>query len=115
VVDNTGVKSIRAFGAGGNVKNQTPVGVGDVITGVIHDSSSQTLKRGMVIKALIIQSVHGMGRVSGTKVSFDANACVIWNMDSSSPVGNRITAALPYELRKVSGGSKVLSMAELVI
>lgn len=116
VFDNTGVKKIRAFGAGGNVKNFTPVGVGGIITGVVHETNTPTIKKGMVIKALIIQTVHSMVRSSGTTISFDENAAVLWNMEAQSPLGNRITAALPYELRsKVEGGSKVLAMAELVI
>ena len=109
VADNTGAKEIKCIRVlGGAKRNFGNIGV-VVVASVRKAAPNSTVKKGEVVKAVIVRSVKGTRRADGTYVRFDENAAVLIK-DDNSPRGTRIFGPVARELRD-SGYMKICSLA----
>ena len=113
VADNTGAKEIKCIRVLGGSK-RTYGNIGDVIVASVRKSTpGGTVKKGEVVKAVIVRSVKGVRRSDGTYVRFDENAAVLIK-DEKNPRGTRIFGPVARELRD-KDYMKILSQAPEVI
>ena len=109
VADNTGAKEIKCIRVLGGSKVKYG-NIGDVIVASVRKSTpGGQVKKGEVVKAVIVRSVKGTRRADGTYVRFDENAAVLIK-DDNSPRGTRIFGPVARELRD-SGYMKICSLA----
>ncbi|MDR1052316.1 MAG: 50S ribosomal protein L14 [Endomicrobium sp.] len=113
VVDNSGAKKIRCFRVTKGFKRRY-ASLGDII----HASVQQTIphsniKKGEVVKAVIVRTVKEVRRKDGTYIKFDDNAAVIINNDGEL-VGTRIFGPIARELRD-KNYIKIISLASEVV
>jgi len=113
VADNTGAREllvIRVLG-GSKVKSAN---IGDVVIGTVKKAiPNSNMKKGKVVKAVIVRSVQGVRRNDGSYIKFDDNACVIIK-DDKSPIGTRVLGPVARELRE-KDFMKIVSLAKEVI
>lgn len=113
VADNTGareVKVIRVMG-GSKVKYAN---IGDVVVASVKKAiPNSNMKKGKVIKAVIVRTTEGVRRNDGSYIKFDDNACVIIK-DDKSPIGTRVLGPVARELRE-HDYMKIVSLAKEVI
>lgn len=99
VADNTGAREvlcIRVLGGSG----RRYAGIGDVIVATVKEATpGGTVKRGEVVKAVVVRTHKERRRADGTYIRFDDNACVIIN-DQQQPRGTRIFGPVGRELRE---------------
>ena len=113
VADNTGAKEIKCIRVlGGSTRKFG--NIGDVIVASVRKSTpGGTVKKGEVVKAVIVRSAKGVRRADGTYVRFDDNAAVLIK-DDKNPRGTRIFGPVARELRE-KDFMKILSLAPEVI
>ena len=113
VADNTGAKEIKCIRVlGGSTRKFG--NIGDVIVASVRKSSpGGTVKKGDVVKAVIVRSAKGVRRADGTYVRFDDNAAVLIK-DDKNPKGTRIFGPVARELRD-KDYMKILSLAPEVL
>ena len=113
VADNTGAKEIRCIRVlGGSTRKFG--NIGDVIVASVRKAQpGGTVKKGEVVKAVIVRSAKGIRRNDGTYVRFDDNAAVLIK-DDKNPRGTRIFGPVARELRD-KDYMKILSLAPEVI
>ncbi len=113
VADNSGAKEllcIRILGGTG----RKYANIGDVIVCAVKDATpGGVVKKGDVVKAVIVRSATGARRPDGSYVKFDQNAAVIVK-DDKTPVGTRIFGPVARELRD-RGFMKIVSLAPEVL
>jgi large subunit ribosomal protein L14 len=113
VADNTGakeIKCIRVLGGSGRKYG----GIGDVIVASVRKAApASTVKKGEVVRAVIVRTAKGVHRADGTYVRFDENAAVLIKEDKN-PRGTRIFGPVARELRD-RDYMKILSLAPEVI
>ena len=113
VADNTGAREllvIRVLG-GSKVKSAN---IGDVVVGTVKKAiPNSNMKKGKVVKAVIVRTVQGVRRKDGSYIKFDDNACVIIK-DDKSPVGTRVFGPVARELRE-KDFMKIVSLAKEVL
>lgn len=113
VADNTGAKEImciRVLGGSG----RRYAGIGDVIIASVKKAApGGAVKKGDVVKAVVVRSVRGIRRDDGTYIRFDDNAAVIIREDKN-PRGTRIFGPVARELRE-KDYTKILSLAPEVL
>ena len=113
VADNTGAKElmcIRVLGGTG----RRYAGVGDVVVAAVKKvAPGGQVKKGEVVKAVIVRTVHGIKRADGSCLRFDENAAVIIK-DDKTPRGTRIFGPVARELRE-KDYLKILSLAPEVL
>ena len=113
VADNTGAKEllcIRVLGGTG----RRYAGVGDVVVATVKKAApAGMVKKGVVVKAVIVRTTHGIQRADGSYVRFDENAAVIIKEDKT-PTGTRIFGPVARELREKQY-LKILSLAPEVL
>ena len=113
VADNTGAKEIHCIRVLGGSKRKYG-NIGDVIVASVRKAApGGTVKKGDVVKAVIVRSKRGLRREDGTYVRFDENAAVIIKEDKN-PRGTRIFGPVARELRE-RDYMKILSLAPEVI
>ena len=113
VADNTGAKEIKCIRVLGGSKRKYG-NIGDVIVAPVRKSTpGGQVKKGEVIKAVIVRSAKGVRRADGTYVRFDDNAAVLIK-DDKNPRGTRIFGPVARELRD-KDYMKILSLAPEVI
>ena len=113
VADNTGAKEIHCIRVLGGSKRKYG-NIGDVIVASVRKAApGGTVKKGDVVKAVIVRSKRGVRREDGSYVRFDENAAVIIKEDKN-PKGTRIFGPLARELRE-KVFMKILSLAPEVI
>ena len=113
VADNTGAKEIHCIRVLGGSKRKYG-NIGDVIVASVRKAApGGTVKKGDVVKAVIVRSKRGLRREDGTYVRFDENAAVIIKEDKN-PKGPRIFGPVARELRE-KDFMKILSLAPEVI
>ena len=109
VADNTGAKEImciRVLGGSG----RRYANIGDVIVASVKKAApGGVVKKGDVVKAVVVRTVSGVRRDDGTYIRFDENAAVLIKEDKT-PRGTRIFGPVARELRE-SGYLKILSLA----
>ena len=113
VTDNTGAKEIKCIRVlGGSTRKFG--NIGDVIVASVRKAQpGGTVKKGEVVKAVIVRSAKGVRRNDGTYVRFDDNAAVLIK-DDKNPRGTRIFGPVARELRDTDY-MKILSLAPEVI
>ena len=113
VADNTGAKElmcIRVLGGSG----RRYANIGDVVVAAVKKAApGGVVKKGDVVKAVIVRSVHGLKRADGSYIKFDENAAVIIREDKT-PRGTRIFGPVARELRE-KDYLKILSLAPEVL
>lgn len=109
VADNTGAKEIMCIRVlGGSRKRYA--GIGDVIVASVKKAAPNgTVKKGDVVKAVVVRSKHGLRREDGSYIRFDENAAVLIREDKT-PRGTRIFGPVARELRD-AGYLKIVSLA----
>ena len=113
VADNTGAKEIHCIRVLGGSKRKFG-NIGDVIVASVRKAApGGTVKKGDVVKAVIVRTKRGIRREDGTYVRFDENAAVIIKEDRN-PRGTRIFGPVARELRD-KDFMKILSLAPEVI
>ena len=113
VADNTGAKEIHCIRVLGGSKRKYG-NIGDVIVASVRKATpGGTVKKGDVVKAVIVRTKRGIRREDGTYVRFDENAAVIIK-DDRNPRGTRIFGPVARELRE-KDYMKILSLAPEVI
>ena len=113
VADNTGAKEIHSIRVLGGSKRKFG-NIGDVIVASVRKATpGGTVKKGEVVKAVIVRTKRGVRREDGTYVRFDENAAVIIKEDRN-PRGTRIFGPVARELRDREF-MKILSLAPEVI
>ena len=111
--DNTGAKEIKCIRVLGGSKVKYG-NIGDVIVASVRKSTpGGQVKKGEVVKAVIVRSAKGVRRADGTYVRFDDNAAVLIK-DDKNPRGTRIFGPVARELRD-KDYMKILSLAPEVI
>ena len=113
VADNTGAKElmcIRVLGGTG----RRYANIGDVVVACVKKATpGGVVKKGEVVKAVIVRSAHGLKRADGSYIKFDENAAVIIREDKT-PRGTRIFGPVARELRE-KDYLKILSLAPEVL
>ena len=113
VADNTGAKEIHCIRVLGGSKRKYG-NIGDVIVASVRKAApGGTVKKGEVVKAVIVRTKRGVRREDGSYVCFDENAAVIIKEDRN-PKGTRIFGPVARELRE-KDFMKILSLAPEVI
>ena len=113
VADNTGAKEIHTIRVLGGSKRKYG-NIGDIIVASVRKAApGGTVKKGEVVKAVIVRTKRGVRREDGSYVRFDENAAVIIKEDKN-PKGTRIFGPVARELRE-KDYMKILSLAPEVI
>ncbi|MGE0430974.1 MAG: 50S ribosomal protein L14 [Planctomycetota bacterium] len=113
VADNSGAKSVMVIRVlGGSLVKAG--GVGDIIIGSVKDAQpGADIKKGQVIRGVIVRTRNNIRREDGSYVRFDRNAVVLLNKENE-PIGTRIFGAVARELRR-KNFMKIVSLAAEVV
>ena len=113
VADNTGAREILCIRVMGGSRRRY-AGVGDIITATVKQANPQgSVKKGEVVKAVVVRTKKEFGRDDGTYIAFDENAAVIIDAQNN-PRGTRIFGPVARELRD-GGFMKIVSLAPEVL
>ena len=113
VADNTGARELLVIRVMGGSKVKT-ANIGDIVVGTVKKAiPNSNMKKGKVVKAVIVRSVEGVRRSDGSYIKFDDNACVIIR-DDKTPIGTRVLGPVARELRE-KDFMKIVSLASEVI
>ena len=113
VADNTGAREILCIRVQGG-SSRRYAHVGDVITATVKQAiPNGAVKKGEVVKAVVVRTRKQFGREDGTYIAFDENAAVIID-DANNPLGTRIFGPVARELRD-RNFMKIISLAPEVL
>ncbi|MDO5026873.1 MAG: 50S ribosomal protein L14 [Tissierellia bacterium] len=113
VADNSGAKELLVIRVLGGTKRKY-ANVGDVVVCTVKQATpGGVVKKGQIVKAVIVRTVSGIDREDGSYIKFDDNAAVIVK-DDKNPVGTRIFGPVTRELR-AKGFMKIISLAPEVL
>ena len=113
VADNSGARKVRCFRVMKGLKRRY-AGLGDVVMASVQDAIPHgNIKKGDVVKVVIVRTAKEYRREDGTYIRFDDNAAVIIN-DEGEPKGTRIFGPIARELREANY-IKIISLAPEVI
>jgi large subunit ribosomal protein L14 len=113
VADNTGAREILCIRVVGGHKRRY-AGVGDIITATVKQATPQgNVKKGDVVRAVVVRTKKPFGREDGTYIGFDENAAVIIDTQNN-PRGTRIFGPVARELRE-RNFMKIVSLAPEVL
>jgi len=114
VADNTGAKEILCIRVlGGSMRRYARVG--DVIVASVKQAAPHgAVKKGEVVRAVVVRTSKGYGRSDGSFIKFDENAAVLLDPTSKNPRGTRIFGPVARELRE-KGFMKIVSLAPEVL
>ncbi len=113
VADNSGAKRIQCIRVLGGSGRKT-ASVGDVIVASVKEALPEgRVKKGDVVRAVVVRTAKESGRPDGTYIKFDANAAVLIN-DQMEPIGTRIFGPVARELRH-RHFMKIISLAPEVL
>lgn len=113
VADNSGAKKVQCIKVLGGSKKKTAT-VGEIIVVSVKDAIPRArVKKGQVMKAVIVRTKTGVKRADGSLIRFDTNAAVLIN-NNKEPIGTRIFGPVPRELRS-AGYMKIISLAGEVL
>ena len=112
VADNTGARVAKMIGVIG--KRTKSASVGDIITAHVREAiPTASIKKGTVVKAVVVRTAAPIRRADGSVLRFDGNAVVIIDKDGN-PRGTRIFGPVARELRK-KNFMKIVSLAPEVL
>ncbi len=113
VADNSGAKEIMCINVPGGTRRRY-AGVGDVIVASVKEASpGGAVKKGEVVRAVVVRIVKTYGRPDGSYIRFDENAAVVLD-DRGNPKGTRIFGPVARELRE-KNFMKIISLAPEVL
>ncbi len=113
VADNSGAKKVQCIKVLGGSKKKF-AGVGEIIVVSVKDAMPRArVKKGQVMKAVIVRTKTDVRRADGSAIRFDTNAAVLIN-NNKEPIGTRIFGPVPRELR-AAGYMKIISLAGEVL
>ncbi len=113
VADNTGAKRVKCFKVLGGSKRRY-ADVGDIIVCSVRDAEPEsTVKKGEVVRAVVVRTRRYIKRNDGSWLRFDTNSCVLID-DKGNPRGTRIFGPVAREVRE-RGYVKISSLAPEVI
>lgn len=114
VTDNSGAREILVIQVmGGSVHRYGSVG--DVVTATVKKAvPNSTVKKGTLVKAVVVRTNKEYKRDDGSYIRFDDNAAVLIDAESKNPVGTRIFGPVARELRQ-AGFSRIMSLAPEVL
>jgi large subunit ribosomal protein L14 len=114
VTDNSGAKEILCIKVLGGTRRRY-ASIGDIIVAAVKQASPQSnVKKGDVVKAVIVRTTKEIGRPDGSYISFDDNAAVILDSEAKGPRGTRIFGPVARELRE-RGFMRIVSLAPEVL
>jgi large subunit ribosomal protein L14 len=114
VADNTGAREILCIRVTGGSRRLYG-GVGDLITASVKSATPNgSVKKGDIVRAVIVRTSKEFRRADGSYICFDDNAAVILDGTSKNPKGTRIFGPVARELRE-QGYTKILSLAPEVL
>jgi large subunit ribosomal protein L14 len=112
VADNTGARTAKMIGVLG--KRTRSAGIGDIITAHVRESiPTAAVKKGTVVRAVVVRTAAPIRRADGSTLRFDNNAIVIIDKDNN-PRGTRIFGPIARELRE-KNFMKIISLAPEVL
>ena len=113
VADNSGAREVLCIRVLGGTKKRY-AGIGDVIVVTVKDATpSGNVKKGAVVKAVVVRTKKEIRRADGSYIRFDDNACVILN-NAGEMMGTRIFGPVARELREKQY-MKIVSLAPEVL
>ncbi len=96
--DNSGAKRVKCIKVLGGSKRRY-AGIGDVVIGAVQEATpNSNVKKGDIVRCVIVRTKKETRRKDGSYIRFDENACVVINKDGA-PVGTRIFGPVARELR----------------
>ncbi|CAL4323793.1 50S ribosomal protein L14 [Buchnera aphidicola] len=111
--DNSGARSVMCIKVLGGSKKRY-ANIGDVIKIAVKEATPRgKVKKGEVLKAVIVRTKKGIRRIDGSVIRFDSNSCVVLN-NNEQPIGTRIFGPVTRELR-VEKFMKIISLAPEVL
>ncbi|MEI4269728.1 MAG: 50S ribosomal protein L14 [Candidatus Dasytiphilus stammeri] len=114
VADNSGAKSVMCIKVLGGTRRRY-ANIGDIIKISVKDAIPRgKVKKGEVMKAVVVRTKKGIRRSDGSLIRFDGNACILLNNTTHHPVGTRIFGPVTRELRNEKF-SKIISLAPEVL
>ncbi|MFC1612388.1 50S ribosomal protein L14 [Patescibacteria group bacterium] len=114
VADNSGAKKLQCIKVLGGYKKRY-ARIGDIITCAVKEAVPHTaIKKGDVIKAVIVRTRKEVRRKDGSYIRFDENAAVVIDPKTKEPKGTRIFGPIARELR-AAGFNKIISLAPEVL
>ncbi len=114
VADNTGAREILVIRVLGGSKRRYG-GVGDIVVATVKQATPQAqVKKGDVVRAVVVRTAKEYRRSDGSSIRFDDNAAVILDGMSQNPKGSRIFGPVARELRE-KGFMKIVSLAPEVL
>jgi len=114
VADNCGAREVLVIRPMGG-SNRKTCNIGDIVVATVKKATPNgTVKKGKVVKAVIVRSKFGVRRDDGSYIKFDDNACVIIR-DDKSPIGTRVFGPVARELRDDKDFMKIVSLAKEVL
>jgi large subunit ribosomal protein L14 len=114
VADNTGAREILCIRVVGGSKRRYAA-IGDVIVATVKQAAPNSgVKKGEIVKAVVVRTSKGTGREDGSYIRFDDNAAVILDATGKNPRGTRIFGPVARELRD-KGYMKIVSLAPEVL
>ena len=113
VADNSGARELMVIRVLGG-SHRKYGNIGDVVVASVKKAiPNSNIKKGKVVKAVIVRSVEGVRRKDGSYIRFDDNACVLIKEDKS-PIGTRVLGPVARELRD-KDYMKIISLAPEVL
>ena len=113
VADNSGARELLVIKVLGGTRRRY-ANIGDVVVCSVKSATpGGAVKKGQVVKAVIVRTKRGLKRVDGSTINFDDNAAVIIK-DDLTPVGTRIFGPVTRELRS-EGFMRIISLAPEVL
>jgi large subunit ribosomal protein L14 len=114
VADNTGAREIMCIRVMGG-SNRRYAGVGDIIMASVKVAApNSAVKKGEVVRAVVVRTAKEYGRSDGSYIKFDENAAVLLEKESTNPRGTRIFGPVGRELRE-KGFMKIVSLSPEVL
>jgi large subunit ribosomal protein L14 len=114
IADNSGAKEILCIQVVGGSRRRY-ASVGDVIVATVKQAAPHSsVKKGDVVKAVVVRTAKEISRADGSYIRFDENAAVILDSDAKGPRGTRIFGPVARELRE-KGFTRIVSLAPEVL
>jgi large subunit ribosomal protein L14 len=114
IADNSGAKEILCIQVVGGSRRRY-ASVGDVIVATVKQATPHSsVKKGDVVKAVVVRTAKEISRPDGSYIRFDENAAVILDNDARGPRGTRIFGPVARELRE-KGFTRIVSLAPEVL
>ena len=113
VADNSGARKLSVIQVMGGSRRRY-AGIGDIVTASVKEAlPNSNVKKGEVVKAVVVRVKHDTQRADGTTIRFDSNAAVLIT-PTKEPRGTRIFGPVPRELRD-RGYMRIISLAPEVV